>query len=132
MELSEQFHIHRTRGNFPKDIDNFYDMATKGVFVVDRVVQQQMKGGVDLGKRCVVYSNCHQYDQPWKLSQYFLNYPAADISQPEITGIGNDRLTVHDPYLVQPVLWPVDHECAPGLLCPGILSHQFLRGSYLL
>ena len=47
-ELSHKFHIHRTRGNFPKDIDNFYDMAVKGVFVVDRVVQEQMKGGVDL------------------------------------------------------------------------------------
>jgi hypothetical protein len=47
-ELSHRFHIHRTRGNFPQDIDNFYDMALKGIFVVDRVVQEQMQGGVDL------------------------------------------------------------------------------------
>jgi hypothetical protein len=43
------FHIHRTRINFPGNgIDSFEVMAEKGLFVVDRVVQEQMKGGIDL------------------------------------------------------------------------------------
>ena len=47
--FSNRFNIHRTRQNFPNDgIDTFENMAEKGVFVVDRVVQEQMKGGVDL------------------------------------------------------------------------------------
>ncbi len=46
--LSDQFNIHRTRGNFPSGIDNFPDMAKKGVFIVDRVVQEALEGGVDL------------------------------------------------------------------------------------
>ncbi len=47
--FSNRFNIHRTRQNFPNDgIDTFENMAEKGIFVVDRVVQEQMKGGVDL------------------------------------------------------------------------------------
>jgi len=47
--FSARFNIHRTRGNFPGDgIDTFQAMAEKGVFVVDRVVQEEMGGGVDL------------------------------------------------------------------------------------
>jgi hypothetical protein len=47
--FSNRFNIHRTRGNFPDDgIDTFQVMAEKGVFVVDRVVQEEMGGGVDL------------------------------------------------------------------------------------
>jgi hypothetical protein len=47
--FSNRFNIHRTRQNFPYDgIDTFENMAEKGIFVVDRVVQEQMKGGVDL------------------------------------------------------------------------------------
>jgi len=50
-KFSDKFNIHRTRQNFSNDgIDNFNNMATKGVFVVDRVVQEQMKGGIDLEK----------------------------------------------------------------------------------
>lgn len=50
-EFSDRFNIHRTRQNFPNDgIDTFDNMATKGVYIVDRVVQEQMKGGVDLKK----------------------------------------------------------------------------------
>jgi len=50
-KFSDKFNIHRTRQNFGNDgIDNFNNMAAKGVFVVDRVVQEQMKGGIDLEK----------------------------------------------------------------------------------
>ncbi len=50
-KFSDRFNIHRTRQNFPNDgIDNFDTMAEKGVFVVDRVVQDLMKGGIDLEK----------------------------------------------------------------------------------
>ena len=48
-QFSNQFNIHRTRQNFPNDgIDTFENMAKKGIFVIDRVVQEEMKGGVDL------------------------------------------------------------------------------------
>ena len=48
-QFSDQFNIHRTRGNFPGDgIDTFQLMAEKGIFIVDRVVQEEMGGGVDL------------------------------------------------------------------------------------
>lgn len=47
--FADRFNIHRTRGNFPNEgIDTFQSMAEKGVFVVDRVVQEEMGGGVDL------------------------------------------------------------------------------------
>ena len=49
--LSERFNIHRTRQNFPNNgIDSFENMAEKGIFVIDRVVQEQMNGGIDLDK----------------------------------------------------------------------------------
>ena len=48
-QFSNRFNIHRTRQNFPNNgIDNFDNMAEKGIFIIDRVVQEQMKGGVDL------------------------------------------------------------------------------------
>jgi hypothetical protein len=50
-KFADRFNIHRTRGNFPNDgMDSFQDMAVKGVWVIDRVVQEEMGGGVDLGK----------------------------------------------------------------------------------
>jgi len=50
-KFAEQFYIHRTRVGFPNDgIDNFNAMAEKGVFVIDRAVQEEMGGGVDLEK----------------------------------------------------------------------------------
>lgn len=50
-KFADRFNIHRTRGGFPGDgIDTFPKMAEKGVFVVDRVVQERMAGGVDLEK----------------------------------------------------------------------------------
>ena len=48
-KFSDRFNIHRTRGNFPDDgIDTFPGMAEKGIFVIDRVVQEEMGGGIDL------------------------------------------------------------------------------------
>ncbi len=53
--FSDQFNIHRTRIGFPNNgIDNFSNMAEKGIFIIDRVVQEQMGGGTDL-KRDVWY-----------------------------------------------------------------------------
>ncbi len=47
--FSDQFNIHRTRQNFPNDgIDNFGNMAKTGIFIVDRVVQEELNGGVNL------------------------------------------------------------------------------------
>lgn len=47
--FAERFNIHRTRGNFPNEgIDTFHAMAEKGLFVIDRVVQEEMGGGIDL------------------------------------------------------------------------------------
>ncbi|MFZ1290878.1 MAG: ADP-ribosylglycohydrolase family protein [Melioribacteraceae bacterium] len=48
-KFSEKYNIHRTRQNFPNDgIDNFNNMAKIGVFIIDRVVQEQMNGGINL------------------------------------------------------------------------------------
>ena len=48
-KFSEKFNIHRTRINFPKGgVYSFSEMAQMGIFVVDRVVQDEMKGGVNL------------------------------------------------------------------------------------
>ena len=50
-KFADQFNIHRTRGNFPNNgVDNFANMAAKGVFIVDRVVQERLGGGIDLEK----------------------------------------------------------------------------------
>ncbi len=49
--FSDRFNIHRTRVNFPNDgLDNFTDMSKVGVYITDRVVQEEMGGGVDLSK----------------------------------------------------------------------------------
>lgn len=48
-KFADKFNIHRTRINFPDNgIDTFENMAKKGVFIIDRAVQEQMGGGVDL------------------------------------------------------------------------------------
>lgn len=45
--FSNKFNIHRTRQNFENDgIDSFENMAQKGVFIIDRVVQEEMAGGM--------------------------------------------------------------------------------------
>ncbi|MDR9410420.1 MAG: ADP-ribosylglycohydrolase family protein, partial [Balneolaceae bacterium] len=47
--FADQYNIHRTRQNFPNDgMDSFENMAEKGVFIIDRAVQEQMNGGIDL------------------------------------------------------------------------------------
>ena len=47
-KFSEEYNIHRTRQNFFNGIDNFSNMANVGVFITDRVVQEELGGGVDL------------------------------------------------------------------------------------
>jgi hypothetical protein len=52
-KFSSRFHIHRTRVGFEEEgMDSFEHMARKGVWIIDRVVQEEMKGGVDLQKDC--------------------------------------------------------------------------------
>ena len=48
--FSEEYNIHRTRQNFPKGVDNFSNMADIGVFITDRVIQEDLGGGIDLKK----------------------------------------------------------------------------------
>jgi len=48
-KFADKFNIHRTRIGFPNNgIDNFDNMAKIGVFIVDRVVQEHLGGGIDL------------------------------------------------------------------------------------
>ena len=50
-KFADSFNIHRTRIGFPNDgIDDFGRMSLKGIFIVDRVVQEQMGGGIDFEK----------------------------------------------------------------------------------
>ncbi|MCB9080549.1 MAG: ADP-ribosylglycohydrolase family protein [Lewinellaceae bacterium] len=50
-KFSNKFNIHRTRIGFPAEgIDTFENMALKGVWVIDRLVQEEMNGGIDLTK----------------------------------------------------------------------------------
>jgi len=50
-KFSDKFNIHRTRIGFPNNgIDDFYNMAKKGVYIVDRVVQEELGGGINLKK----------------------------------------------------------------------------------
>lgn len=49
--FADKLNIHRTRQNFTNNgIDSFSAMAEKGLYIIDRVVQEQMRGGVDLEK----------------------------------------------------------------------------------
>ncbi len=47
-ELSDQFNIHRTRGNFQNGQDSFPEMAKRGIYIIDRVTLEELEGGVDL------------------------------------------------------------------------------------
>jgi len=48
-KCSDRYDIQRTRIGFENNgIDNFENMALKGIWVIDRVVQEEMKGGIDL------------------------------------------------------------------------------------
>lgn len=55
--FSNRFNIHRTRVNFPNGVDTFENMAKKGVFIIDRVIQEELKGGVDLKKNVWLIPN---------------------------------------------------------------------------
>jgi hypothetical protein len=49
--FSNRFDIHRTRVGFDHEgVDNFENMAMKGIHIIDRVVQEEMNGGIDLQK----------------------------------------------------------------------------------
>ncbi len=51
MKFAEKFNIHRTRVGFPNNgIDDFNNMAEKGIYIIDRVVQEEIGGGIDLNK----------------------------------------------------------------------------------
>ena len=51
MNFSSKFNIHRTRQNFPNSgIDTFYNMASEGIRVIDRVVEKEMNGNINLIK----------------------------------------------------------------------------------
>jgi len=48
-QFSDIYNIHRTRQGFPNGgMDTFSNMATVGIFIIDRIVQNQMGGGVSL------------------------------------------------------------------------------------
>jgi hypothetical protein len=47
-QFSDRYDIHRTRRNFPVGVDSFSSMAERGILVVDRVVQEELGGGIDL------------------------------------------------------------------------------------
>ncbi len=50
-DLSDRFNIHRTRQNFPNDgVDDFTHMAETGLSIIDRVVEEELGGSVDLEK----------------------------------------------------------------------------------
>lgn len=50
-KFSDKFNIHRTRINFPNNgLYTFNQMAEIGIGIVDRVVEEEMGGGVDLQK----------------------------------------------------------------------------------
>ena len=48
--FSEKYNIHRTRQNFPNGVDNFSNMAKLGIYITDRVIQDELGGGIDLNK----------------------------------------------------------------------------------
>ena len=54
IDFSDAYWIHRTRKNFPDHTDNlegedtFHLMAKRGIQIIDRIVIEQIKGGVDL------------------------------------------------------------------------------------
>lgn len=50
-KFSNKFNIHRTRINFPNHgLYTFEEMAQTGIFIIDRVVQEKLNGGIDLQK----------------------------------------------------------------------------------
>ena len=59
--FADQYNIHRTRQNFPNNgIDTFKNMSETGVFIVDRVVQEQMGGGINLEENVWYIPRSHE------------------------------------------------------------------------
>ena len=59
-KLSNEFHIHRTRQNFPNNgIDTFENMAKNGLKIVDSVILNEMNGRIDHTKNnwIIPYNN---------------------------------------------------------------------------
>ena len=59
-KLSNEFHIHRTRQNFPNNgIDTFENMAKNGIEIVDSVILNEMNGSIDQAKNnwIIPYNN---------------------------------------------------------------------------
>jgi len=58
--FSNKYNIHRTRQGFPDNgIDTFENMAKTGIYIIDRVVQDEMGGGIDRKNNvwCIPNSN---------------------------------------------------------------------------
>ena len=49
--FSNKYNIHRTRQNFSNNgVDTFENMSQQGLFIIDKIVLEEMKGGIDLKK----------------------------------------------------------------------------------
>jgi len=60
LKFANRYNIHRTRQKFPNNgIDTFEKMAEKGLFIIDRVVQEEIGGGIDRVKN-VWYIPCEE------------------------------------------------------------------------
>ncbi|WKN40658.1 ADP-ribosylglycohydrolase family protein [Tunicatimonas pelagia] len=56
-EFSNRFNIHRTRQKFPNEgVDTFENMASNGITIIDRVVQEEMGGTVDTAQNVWIIS----------------------------------------------------------------------------
>ena len=47
-KFSNEYFIHRTRQNFEKSIDNFDNMADKGIRIISRLVINELGGSYDI------------------------------------------------------------------------------------
>jgi len=47
-KFSNEYFIHRTRQNFEKPIDNFDNMADKGIRIISRLVINELGGSYDI------------------------------------------------------------------------------------
>ena len=49
--FSNKYNIHRTRRNFPNNgIDTFDNMALQGLYIIDKIVQSELNGGINKSK----------------------------------------------------------------------------------
>ena len=59
-KLSNEFHIHRTRQNFPNNgIDTFENMAKNGLKIVNSVILNEMNGSIDHTRNNWIIPNNH-------------------------------------------------------------------------